>query len=296
MEKVNSNNLWDNKYIRQTAGAAAGYGSYKLLGRAIGKTSGYYFTKALSNYTPEENQLFKSAQKDVYEKLKDTVSCKIIHLDETTKDSVINSYWQIFDKGLKSTNDSIIKYKIKKSFKKIKKTIERISQGKNAAYDPMAKNILINNEKTAGAFFHELGHAIEYQTKNYSKSLSTAFKLNKKIVPALFIASLLSNNNEKNESPERRSFNIFGNIIEKNIIPIAMILSIPKLIDEGLASLNANKITKEVLSKELHKKMNKINAIAFGSYLTSAIAAALLMKLALNIKNKILESKATTVC
>ncbi len=145
------------------------------------------------------------------------------------------------------------------------KIIRNVKDGGNPQFIPTT-NEIINNSKLEMVTFHEMGHAVN---KNFSTVGKVLFKMKAPaavlLIPAAICAALFKRKKVEGEKPEG-FFDKATTFIKDNCGKIAFLGFVPILLEEGLASINANKLAKEVLSPENLKKMNKLHATAWLTY------------------------------
>ena len=297
MEKISTTKPWENKYVKQAVGVAAGYGVYKYGGRVLTKPYLGYFNKSLASLTPQDNAAYLSIKNTVLNKYRNTLHVNIVNIDAAKSKEILEEYLPRANDKISKTKNPLKKYVLKTRKKRYVNRINSYAEGKNACYKPLTKEVYVNYEKNAFAIFHELGHALDRQNIKIFNNISKWRQSNKIAMRVLFILALLSKQKAKKAFDSDKKIGVKEKIneglsnIDKYFFPISMIMYAPILFDEASASINANKMVKGILPENLHKKMNVLNAKAFGTYVVGALAVATTMKLGLILKNKIINAK-----
>lgn len=166
------------------------------------------------------------------------------------------------------------------------------ANGKNAAFLNKdlgmlaGKNtVLVNRDKLSLATFHELGHAFNFNNSAFWKTmqkmrtpgmiLAIAFAL----LPALTKEAKVENGEELTKGQK------FKNGLRKASPALAFASMLPMLAEEGMASIRGCKWTKQLLDKNLFKKVLKTNLIAYTSYLAAALSFAAMAIVAKKVKD-----------
>lgn len=184
-------------------------------------------------------------------------------------------------------NKSILKYiKTPHSIEKqVTKSCTAIINGKNAQYINTTKKILLPESKLQLAFFHEAGHALNANMGTMTKVLQKSRMLGLLVIPISLIA-LFKNKKEEGEKP-KGFLDKATDFIKNNAGKLTFAALIPKLSEEGIASLKGNKMAKSVLDADLAKKVAKSNAYAFASYVTFFTFGSFGIFLATKVRDKI---------
>lgn len=175
--------------------------------------------------------------------------------------------------------------------KKIRKDSLEIPLGHNAIYHDNLRTINISKRRGGAYIFHELGHAKNYQST--SKFMKTITKMRQPIVTAT-IASIgaLCAFIPRAEGEEAKTFKgKVQNFLKDNCVAITAVGALATPIEEGIASIRGAKIAKKVLSKDIVKQINKMNAKAFLSYAAIAAGTMLTTHLISKFSDKYREGK-----
>ncbi len=128
------------------------------------------------------------------------------------------------------------------------------------------------------AVFHELGHAIN-QNVNPKLTKVIAFLKHKfpiYAIPTVLVSSLFVNNSKK---PESQGFLYkIRKIVKDNILLVSLAIGVPKLIEEGMASINGIKFAKGKITAEQLKNLKIRSLKAWSTYGFSALVTALALK------------------
>lgn len=154
--------------------------------------------------------------------------------------------------------------------KACKKIANVIAKGNNAAYADGIKKVLIS-DKLLVSGFHELGHAMNANLGGIGKVLQKSRQLSLLTIPVMIIA-LIKNKKQNGEKPQG-FWDKLTTFVKDNAGKLTFLALLPKVAEEGLATLRGNKFAKQLLSPELFKKVAKTNAIGFSTYLVSSILA-----------------------
>lgn len=184
-------------------------------------------------------------------------------------------------------------YKIKKLLKilnppdkKLDKIFNAVVEGRNAFFHPMTRDIMVNMNKLAGSAFHEMGHALN---STGSSKLIKALKVRyftPQLVPLILGVGLFKNKKAEGEKVHG-FFDKATTFIKNNAGVITFGAMVPVMAEEGLASIRGGKLAKKVLTPELLKKVNKGNALAWGSYLLSALLLTGAVKAGIAVRDKV---------
>lgn len=149
--------------------------------------------------------------------------------------------------------------------------IKLIEQGYNAGFDNKTNTININTNKMGTAFFHELGHAINFNNSAFWKSMQKVrmpFALTSALLPFVAIS-------KRKKAPGEEPKNILDkttDFVKNNIGKLTFISMVPIIAEELKATQRGNKIAKTLLSPELYKKVVNSNKIGAASYIATALS------------------------
>lgn len=183
---------------------------------------------------------------------------------------------------LKNKLDSYIKNQLD--------VIGTIKKGKNAGFNNVTNEVLINTEKLGVLGFHEIGHSINY---NNSKFWKTMQKLRK---PAMIIPSLLLTialfKRKKAEGEEPKGFiDKTTTFIKNNVGKLSTLAMAPIVAEELMATKRGNALAKQILSPENYKKVVKANKFGAATYIAAALAVGAGAYVANKIKDAIAKPK-----
>lgn len=226
---------------------------------------------------------------DYYEKIKklslqevkDSTEVKLKELEPLEKDNAGKKIYKIF-------NTALIKAKSRKTTRRINKNYDQLIKGTNAFYFHKAKTAMVPvlTSRNEG-IFHELGHAI-----------NSTFRKNRKYVksiPYLATSTILlssiflkkQNHADKEKSPVTK----VREFVKNNIIPISLAISIPKLLEEGSASLRSLKFLKGKITSQQFKNIKGFSIAAWTGYAIKALSVALTLKFGVWISDQIQSAK-----
>lgn len=147
-----------------------------------------------------------------------------------------------------------------------------IIAGLNACYTEKNKTILCNTKLLGMIVPHEMGHAMNHNSKGFSKWLMKAKALKVLAPVALAVGVLKAKKSEGEKSDTILDKEI--DFIKDNCVEIAAISQAPLLLEEGLASIKGAKLAKKVLSPDRVKAINIAN---WKGWLTYFISSAFLV-------------------
>ena len=179
-----------------------------------------------------------------------------------------------------------------------------IAEGKNAAFSskPLinqltretvhdANTIIVNKNKLPNALFHEIGHAINY---NSSKFWSVIQKMRN---PSIAIASFImlfaafTTKAEAEDGKELTKAQKTKNFIRNNAGALAGLSMLPVVSEEIMASVRGLQYASKNLTKDLAKKVSKTNIYGAISYIAAAIGLAISAHVAVKVKDSIMEKQ-----
>lgn len=157
---------------------------------------------------------------------------------------------------------------------KLSKHSNTVLKGRNACYIPRANTILVNKDKMSWASFHEMGHATNKHMGGFGKVLSKLRGPMAALSSIALLTALFKRKKADGEKPQG-TFDKVTTFIKENAGKLAFAGMTPLMLEEGLASIKGAKLAKGLLSPENLKKLNKMNAYAFISYIGLATATGL---------------------
>lgn len=212
-------------------------------------------------------------------------------------DQVLNSVSELGKKGVKIidfkeklTNPTKLPDRIYGAFDSLFAT----ANGDNAFFSNTDKmknfgidknSVVINREKLPLAAFHELGHAHNFNASKIMRALQNVR------MPAIAIASVLAlipaltKEEVAKEGEELTKAQKFKNKFRKACPALAGLSMMPIVAEEAVATIKGNGWAKQVLTKDLAKKVAKANGVALCTYVITAAAMALGGYVALKVKD-----------
>ena len=161
--------------------------------------------------------------------------------------------------------------------------------GVNAFFAPLSKKIVMPDKSLGLAFFHEAGHAINANLSKFGKVLQKCRPLAALAIPIALIG-LCKTKKAPNEKP-KGIIDKVTTFIKNNAGKLTFASFMPIVLEEGLASIHAQKMAKSLLSPELAKKVAKTNAWGFATYAGLAVLAGLGSWLGVKVKDAIASPK-----
>lgn len=278
--------LSDNNTFNNVVGIGAGYGTYKVGKKVIGFPVRSYLESTLSSYSPEENaMMFNAGEKTLDNSWLKSKGITMQHLDTKNVHEIIEE----LNKKNAESNKGIPKC-ISFIFDKLLhepqiEAVKEIAEGKNACYAPGLKRVLVNKDKMSFSVFHELGHAINDQCKGWKHGIKNCSIIGGLLITPILLTALIHKSKEDEADKNKKQKCL--DFIKNNCGKLVFACSVPVMLEEGLASINAVKLAKQVLPKEKVSKMNKMNAKAWCSYLLSGITMGLMANLAVYVRDKV---------
>lgn len=301
MVSVNSNN--DNKVTLFEAGAGigAGYATYTQAKKYARKPYGKYILSQLEKLSERESLEFSAAAKRAFsqEKLGDK-GIKIVDLTsnnfETFKNDAIKAMQDAVNKRkrnipkgntkLDKKLEEVTKKLDKRNAGKLESALTSILLGENACYMPFNNTVVVNPNKMGFSTFHELGHAINNNSKGFVKALAKSRNFIALLAPVVLFTSIVKKKKPEDQKP-KNLWDRFTTFIKNNCGKLMFLSMVPVIAEEGLASINGHKLGKKVLSPEMLKKMNTLNLKAFGSYVLGATIMSVCGALAVWVKDRV---------
>ena len=287
-----SNNDKKAYYANSIIGIAGGYSAYKYIPQYIRKPFGKYYSNKFETISSfENNQYWDSAIQAFRNSKVFNPKLEIIDINETNWERIADN---IIQKRKNAFQSNRKQNPLKKFLAKIlspsdevyRNKIKTMAMGRNACFIPFTSQILVNKEKMGITTFHEIGHAINRYGKGIRKILAKSRAISFFALPAVLGIGLVT--------PKREEGNEYKNPIGKTATFIkehcgllAGLSLLPIIIEEGVASINGAQLAKKVLDKNMYKKLNKYNAMAFSSYVLGAITVGLGSAIAVYIKDKV---------
>ena len=179
----------------------------------------------------------------------------------------------------------------KEFFNKLKKvTLKRVLapyvNGNNAGFFSGKNRIFVNVDKFGTAVFHEIGHAINYNSSPFWKVIQ---KMRVPLVyaPSAFLmVSLFKRKKLEGEEP-KNGFDRATDFIKSNAGKLSMLAMVPVIAEELKATLRGNKMARQLCSPELYKKVVKTNTLGAITYISAALLTGLSVYAAGKIKDSI---------
>lgn len=152
------------------------------------------------------------------------------------------------------------------------------ARGKNAFFTDKdilnipQNSVALNLKKLPVAVFHELGHAFNYNNSAFWKTMQRLR------TPGMIVASVIAmfpaftKETKPEEGKELTKGQKIKNGLRKASPALAFGAMLPMLLEEAKASFRGCKWAKDLLSPKLYKKVFKTNAVAYVSYLATALS------------------------
>lgn len=162
--------------------------------------------------------------------------------------------------------------------------LEAIQEGLNAGYARNNK-IYMPENKVSFLAFHEIGHSINFNNSKFWKGMQ------KLRMPALALASLpmiygaISKESKAENGKELNKKQKINNFIRNNAGKLSFATMLPVLAEEGMATIRGQKLANQLLPKNIARKVLKGNAVAYTSYLITALGFAAAAYTAVKVKD-----------
>jgi len=159
------------------------------------------------------------------------------------------------------------------------------ANGKNAFFLSLTNTVNINRDKLPLAVFHELGHAYNFHNSGFWKAMQKLRGPGMALAGLLALIPIFTKEHKAQDGKELTKGQKFKNKL-RNASPILAFASmLPMLGEEAMASIRGCKWAKQLLDKNLFKKVTKGNAIAYCSYLATALGFAAFAFVAKKVKD-----------
>lgn len=161
--------------------------------------------------------------------------------------------------------------KFVKEFKE-KLMMTMVKNGDNAGFVPKSNSVHINIEKLGTSGFHEIGHAINYNSSKFWGTMQKMRGPMMKVAAFLPLVALFKRKKAEGEEPRGR-FDIVTTFIKENVGKLTSLAFVPIILEELKASARGNKLAKELCSPELHKQVVKSNRYGAITYIAMGVFA-----------------------
>lgn len=161
--------------------------------------------------------------------------------------------------------------------------IEMTEKGKNAYYVMTTKKMLMHKDKLSSAAFHEMGHALNESSK-WTKALQNS-KLAYFAAGPLLLVALFNKKKTANDDQKLSPWAKVTNFVRNHIVALTGLAFAPMVIEEGMASIRGQKLAKEVLDKNMLKKVTKTHKFSFAGYAATAVIAMVAAKAGVMLKD-----------
>lgn len=168
----------------------------------------------------------------------------------------------------------------------LKRVLAPFVNGNNAGFFSAKNRIFVNVDKFGTAVFHEIGHAINYNSSPFWKVIQ---KMRAPLVyaPSAFLmVSLFKRKKLEGEEP-KNGFDRATDFIKSNAGKLSMLAMVPVIAEELKATLRGNKMARQLCSPDLYKKVVKTNTLGAITYISAALLTGLSVYAAGKIKDSI---------
>ena len=156
--------------------------------------------------------------------------------------------------------------------------------GNNACFNSFNNKIYVNCDK-AGVFLpHEMGHAMNYNSKNHIMKLLTKGRYLQYLAPVILAVAIFRKPKQEGEE-SNSAIGKALDYVKENSTALTAACYAPTLIEEGLASIRVINFAKKHLSPEKIKAIKTTNLKAWGTYALVAGLAIGTVYIANKIRN-----------
>ena len=179
---------------------------------------------------------------------------------------------------------------IQKKLAQFKRNLQiTIEKGKNAAYFDVTNKLAVNIEKLGTSTFHEIGHALNANNSRFWKIVQKSRPI--ALLGGVFTATaLLKRKKVENETP-KNNFDKATTFIKNNVGKLTTLCFVPMIAEELMASHRGEKLAKQVLSKDMLKKVKFTNRLGASTYIALAGFAGLGAWAGSKVRDKIAKAK-----
>lgn len=192
------------------------------------------------------------------------------------------------DKGVNIQYVDKAKHKLKDL---IKNPNAQISAGINAGFAPLQNKIYMPKNDIQFATFHEIGHAHNYNFSKLGKLLQCMRMPGVLIGFGLLLYGAISKESKSKDGKELTKLQKTNNFIRNNAGKLSFTAMVPMLVEELMATLKGKKFASNILDKSMMKHVNKGSAIAYSTYILTAVGVGLASMAAVKIKNHFVNKK-----
>lgn len=165
-----------------------------------------------------------------------------------------------------------------------------IEKGKNAGFNNLSNEVLINTEKLGTAGFHEVGHAINYNNSKFWKVMQNLRKP-AMIIPGILTTIALFKRKKADGEKPKGFFDKTTTFIKEHVGTLTTLSMAPIVAEEIKATQRGNALAKKLLSPENYKKVVKTNRYGAATYIAAALAVGVGAYVANKVKDAIAKPK-----
>ncbi len=169
---------------------------------------------------------------------------------------------------------------------RMEKVVSAIKDGKNAAYNPINKSVMVNLDKAGGTVFHEIGHAVNANKTKFWKSLQKVRPFALLAPIPLFLTAMFKSKKADGEKPVG-FWDKTTTFIKENVGKLTTLAFVPIIAEELRATNVGNKLAKAVLNPKQFKQVVKSNKIGAASYITAAVLSGFATMFATKVRDKV---------
>ena len=151
--------------------------------------------------------------------------------------------------------------------------------------------ILAPQNKMVYSWFHEMGHALNFNNGGYAKFLQKLRVPAQVAAVVIPVVALLSKKRNENGEKPLSAYDKTINFIRNNAGKLTFLCFVPALIEEGLATAKGQKWAEKLLSSDVTKNMLKHNKLAFLTYVLCAVTSGYAAYAGVKAKDKYIETK-----
>ena len=167
-------------------------------------------------------------------------------------------------------------------------SFNRTLNGRNAFFSSKHNAVVCNFDKFGAPIFHEIGHKMNSQSKNFIVKSLNKIRNPLAIFGTLGVSMTAMLTKPKSERKNTKGIKNIDGFIKDNCGLIATGMMLPLTIEEIIASVKGDKIAKATeLKGELLKKVQKAHKLSMISYIIGAIATGTSVYLASKLRDLI---------
>lgn len=165
-----------------------------------------------------------------------------------------------------------------------------LANGLNACFSPKLNAVFINDKHLYSVVFHEMGHALNYNSPSGRFTQKLGVKGSKAmpfVALGCLMTGLFSSKKSVNENKKEANGQKIASFIRNNAGKIVFLTYLPIIAEEASASLKGFKLAKKYLTAAQHKIHIRNQIIALSTYIVGGLIPALMVSCGIKVKDKI---------